>query len=143
MLFFNANFICYYFYPTKKREEPKKRGISKMCDHFADASLEVGVLAMKILRAIVVKMKTIQPSCARGNQPYPPQSGPPSPSGKASISGAAGFVISSALFYLFLRSSSMIWVFRAWSLSERLTSMMFGFMRRLYSGQRVSICSLA
>ncbi len=22
MLFFNANFICYYFYPTKKREEP-------------------------------------------------------------------------------------------------------------------------
>ena len=23
MLFFNANFICYYFYPTKKREEPK------------------------------------------------------------------------------------------------------------------------
>ena len=24
MLFFNANFICYYFYPTKKREEPKK-----------------------------------------------------------------------------------------------------------------------
>lgn len=60
-----------------------------MCDHFADASLEVGVLAMKILRAIVVKMKTIQPS------------------------GAAGFVISSALFYLFLRSSSMIWVFRA------------------------------
>ena len=121
----------------------KNRGISKMCDHFADASLEVGVLAMKILRAIVVKMKTIQPSCARGNQPYPPQSGPPSQSGKASISGAAGFVISSALFYLFLRSSSMIWVFRAWSLSERLTSMMFGFMRRLYSGQRVSICSLA
>ena len=37
-----------------------------MCDHFADASLEVGVFAMKILRAIVVKMKTIQPSCARG-----------------------------------------------------------------------------
>ena len=25
MLFFNANFICYYFYPTKKREEPKIR----------------------------------------------------------------------------------------------------------------------
>ena len=25
MLFFNANFICYYFYPTKKREEPKER----------------------------------------------------------------------------------------------------------------------
>ena len=25
MLFFNANFICYYFYPTKKREEPKKK----------------------------------------------------------------------------------------------------------------------
>ena len=24
MLFFNANFICYYFYPTKKREEPRK-----------------------------------------------------------------------------------------------------------------------
>ena len=23
MLFFNANFICYYFYPTKKREEPE------------------------------------------------------------------------------------------------------------------------
>ena len=23
MLFFNANFICYYFYSTKKREEPK------------------------------------------------------------------------------------------------------------------------
>ena len=22
MLFFNANLICYYFYPTKKREEP-------------------------------------------------------------------------------------------------------------------------
>nr|DAO41126.1 MAG TPA: hypothetical protein [Caudoviricetes sp.] len=22
MLFFNTNFICYYFYPTKKREEP-------------------------------------------------------------------------------------------------------------------------
>ena len=22
MLFFKANFICYYFYPTKKREEP-------------------------------------------------------------------------------------------------------------------------
>ena len=56
-----------------------------MCDHFADASLEVGVLAMKILRAIVVKMKTIQPSCARGNQPYPPRSGSPSPSGKASL----------------------------------------------------------
>ena len=26
MLFFNANFICYYFYPTKKREEPKYSG---------------------------------------------------------------------------------------------------------------------
>ena len=25
MLFFNANFICYYFYPTKKREEPKHK----------------------------------------------------------------------------------------------------------------------
>ena len=25
MLFFNANFICYYFYPTKKREEPKNK----------------------------------------------------------------------------------------------------------------------
>ena len=25
MLFFNANFICYYFYPTKKREEPKEK----------------------------------------------------------------------------------------------------------------------
>ena len=24
MLFFNANLICYYFYPTKKREEPNK-----------------------------------------------------------------------------------------------------------------------
>ena len=24
MLFFNANFICYYFYLTKKREEPQK-----------------------------------------------------------------------------------------------------------------------
>ena len=23
MLFFNANFICYYFYPTNFREEPK------------------------------------------------------------------------------------------------------------------------
>ena len=29
MLFFNANFICYYFYPTKKREEPKKCNILK------------------------------------------------------------------------------------------------------------------
>ena len=28
MLFFNANFICYYFYPTKKREEPNKKCIS-------------------------------------------------------------------------------------------------------------------
>ena len=27
MLFFNANFICYYFYPTKKREEPKKESL--------------------------------------------------------------------------------------------------------------------
>ena len=30
MLFFNANFICYYFYPTKKREEPKYIGIEQM-----------------------------------------------------------------------------------------------------------------
>ena len=29
MLFFNANFICYYFYPTKKREEPKKGAVTK------------------------------------------------------------------------------------------------------------------
>ena len=29
MLFFNANFICYYFYPTKKREEPIKIAIKK------------------------------------------------------------------------------------------------------------------
>jgi UTP-glucose-1-phosphate uridylyltransferase len=27
MLFFNANFICYYFYPTKKREEPKNENV--------------------------------------------------------------------------------------------------------------------
>ena len=37
MLFFNANFICYYFYPTKKREEPKflraKRGCSLFSSH--------------------------------------------------------------------------------------------------------------
>ena len=29
MLFFNANFICYYFYPTKKREEPKNWTIER------------------------------------------------------------------------------------------------------------------
>ena len=29
MLFFNANFICYYFYPTKKREEPKIAALNK------------------------------------------------------------------------------------------------------------------
>ena len=30
MLFFNANFICYYFYPTKKREEPFSDSITKL-----------------------------------------------------------------------------------------------------------------
>ena len=47
MLFFNANFICYYFYPTKKREEPNKfvkcffqkshtptKGTAEMTAHF-------------------------------------------------------------------------------------------------------------
>ena len=32
-----------------------------------------------------MEIKTIQPRCASGNQPYPPRSGPPSPSGKASL----------------------------------------------------------
>ena len=32
MLFFNANFICYYFYPTKKREEPFKKDESTRND---------------------------------------------------------------------------------------------------------------
>ena len=34
MLFFNANFICYYFYPTKKREEPKKMHSVLLCISF-------------------------------------------------------------------------------------------------------------
>ena len=32
MLFFNANFICYYFYPTKKREEPNLSGGAREAD---------------------------------------------------------------------------------------------------------------
>ena len=32
MLFFNANFICYYFYPTKKREEPNKKAYRNQTD---------------------------------------------------------------------------------------------------------------
>ena len=41
MLFFNANFICYYFYPTKKREEPnlysaihRLHGVYNLYDYF-------------------------------------------------------------------------------------------------------------
>ena len=34
---------------------------------------------------LIERIRTIQPRCASGNQPYPPRSGPPSPSGKASL----------------------------------------------------------
>ena len=34
---------------------------------------------------VCLEIKTIRPRCASGNQPYPPRSGPPSPSGKASL----------------------------------------------------------
>ena len=39
MLFFNANFICYYFYPTKKREEP----------NFSSLLLDIRMKKAKIL----------------------------------------------------------------------------------------------
>ncbi len=39
MLFFNANFICYYFYPTKKREEPKRLRVKIILTVINDSAL--------------------------------------------------------------------------------------------------------
>ena len=45
MLFFNANFICYYFYPTKKREEPI---FSPVIIHLRDYLLTVRSYGFKL-----------------------------------------------------------------------------------------------
>lgn len=45
--------------------------------------------------------------------------------------------------YFFFKSSSIIWLFSSCSLSDRFTSIMFGFRSLVYSGHRVSICLLA
>ena len=44
MLFFNANFICYYFYPTKKREEPN---FVLVCDGPLNPSLDDVIAEMQ------------------------------------------------------------------------------------------------
>ena len=57
-----------------------------MITHFGTAPF-VWVYPIRELADIsgLREMKTIKPDFVRGNQPYPPRSGPPSPSGKASL----------------------------------------------------------
>ena len=50
MLFFNANFICYYFYPTKKREEPNK------CQDQSYSGIEQNEMFWEMMRGIYKKL---------------------------------------------------------------------------------------
>ncbi|WP_443653223.1 hypothetical protein, partial [Dialister hominis] len=60
----------------------RKKGCTKMITHFGTAPF-VWVYPIRELADIsgLREMKTIKPDFVRGNQPYPPRSGPPSPSG--------------------------------------------------------------
>lgn len=64
---------------------------------------------------------------------------------RAALPAAASFFSfpSGAYGFLLPSSFSMISFFIRWSGSERFTSMISGFSRRVYSGQSVSICASA
>ena len=60
MLFFNANFICYYFYPTKKREEPLYLLLMRKSAHL-NTNLEVlRIWALLRFQLIVMRWITVQ-----------------------------------------------------------------------------------
>ena len=49
MLFFNANFICYYFYPTKKREEPFRYRLCSLNYLVKGVQFELAILEVFLL----------------------------------------------------------------------------------------------
>ena len=60
MLFFNANFICYYFYPTKKREEPLYLLLMRKSAHLNTILEVLRIWALLRFQLIVMRWITVQ-----------------------------------------------------------------------------------